>query len=269
MRAFHIPLVFTAFVFIAITRPAQAAPQIIALLPNEVGVPFTCADGQCLAELSSYCLQRGRPIPRRGKVYNPVALADFELLLQGPEGTRIVAATDALTFAGKREFMSMAATIDAEALQALAGGPIESAALRVRPGATLLPEHDARDPNPLTEKEIAYVRDWRRKQAAEIVDIAPGARTVRTLAQFLNLLPAAGMGDPETVTATWRDAVRREFSGTASGAEMAKVEAELERCDSSGTRYSYMGVRRCIEFRHDDLIRDLNIEYWIATQPGS
>jgi hypothetical protein len=269
MRAIRNWLVFTAFVFIAFSRPAQAAPQIIALLPNEAGVPFTCADGQCQAELSSYCLQRGRPIPRRGKVYNPVALADFELLVRGPGGTRAVPATEALKFAGKREFMSMAATIDADALRALAGGETEIVALRVRPGATLLPEPVALDPFPLTEKEIAYVRDWRRKQAAEIVDTAPGARTVRTLAQFLNLLPAAGMGDPAAVTATWRDAIRREFKDGASDAAMAEVETELERCDSSGTRYSYMGLRRCMEFRHDDLIRDLNIEYWVATQPGS
>ena len=251
-----------------LAAPAHAAPQIIALLPNDAGVPFNCADGVCQAELSSYCLQRSRPTPRRGTPYHAVATEDFELIVRTAGSQKVLPVTDELRFVAKREFMAMSATIDRRRLQTLIGDVPGEISLRVRPGATLLPETVGFDPNPLTEKEIAYVSKWRRQQAEDIVDKAPGARTVRTLAQFLNLLPTKGTPDDTVIASTWKGAMDEEFGSESGISSAARAQAAFQFCESSGTRYSYIGLRRCIEYRHDDLIRDLNIEYWEA-KPGS
>lgn len=268
MRTPTVAGLVTGLLVSILSLPAYAAPQIIALLPNDAGAPFTCSNGICQAELSSYCLQRSRPTPRRGTPYDAVALDDFELVIRVDGEEKVIALTDELRFVAKREFMAMSAIVDQGSLRDIVGNQAGEVSLRVRPGATLLPQVAGYDPNPLTEKEIAYVSDWRRQQAETIVDKAPGARTVRTLAQFLNLLPTKGTPDNTVIARTWRNAMMDEYGSEEDNSSAVKAQAEFQYCETSGTRYSYVGLRRCIEYRHDDLIRDLNIEYWEA-KPGS
>jgi hypothetical protein len=251
-------------------HPAAAAPQIIAVLPSDAGVPFACADGQCRADLSTYCLQRERPAPKRGTVYSPAAAEDFKLVIETAAGTRVVDAAQHVGFVESRGFMAIAAVIDEPRLQALAEGAVKSAVLRVGKAASLLPEPQTGDPNPLTEKEIAYVTTWRRQQGAEIVDAKPQARTVRVLAGLSNRLPASGFTEPALFDRLWKDAIGDEFGTALPTSEPAldRANIEIKRCSEGAARHSYGGLRNCLQYRHDDLIRDLNIEYW-ETKPGS
>lgn len=248
--------------------PAQAAPQIIAVLPSDAGVPFVCSDGRCTAELSSYCLQRERAIPRRGTPYKAAALSDFQLVIRAQGRERVIGATPALEFVSSRDFMAVTAMIDEKHLLDLFGGAKMEVALRISPAAALLPEPVRYDPEPLSEKEIAYVTQWRRKQGAEIVDAAPRARTVRTLAQFVNRLPTTGIPDTSVVAHAWERAVKDEFGQSDGAPALKQARAELRHCETAASRHSYGGLRWCMQYRHDDLIRDLNIEYW-NSKPGS
>jgi len=259
------------FVLLAVTvlhQPASAAPQIIAVLPSDTGVPFACAEGICKADLSTYCLQRERPAPRRGTVYLPAAATDFKLVLETATETRVIGAAKHVVFVESRGFMAIAAVIDEVHLQALAGGKIISAALRVGKAASLLPKPVAGDRNPLSAKEIAYVTKWRRQQGADIVDANPNARAVRVLANLINRLPFSGTTEPSHVDAILKKAIGDEFdspnpAATSPGLQRSRIE--YQRCSESPSRFSYGGLRNCLEYRHDDLIRNLNIEYWDST----
>ncbi|MBT6096618.1 MAG: hypothetical protein HOH04_17165 [Rhodospirillaceae bacterium] len=270
MRLFRLFLFVFSLFILGLNQPAFAAPQIIAVLPSDSGVPFFCADGTCRANLSTYCLQRERPPPSTGAVYVPAAREDFRLIIATASGPKSISIGDDVTFVESRGFLAVAAEIDEARLRALAGGD-PKAVLRVGRAASLLPEAVKGDPNPLTEKEIAYVTKWRRGQGTLIVDQSTNARTVKVLAGLTNRLPTFGSTDFSRVSHIWEQAIGDEY-GTATPAEsepgLARAQLELRRCSQSASRYSYGGLRQCLEYRHDDLIRDLNIEYWDA-KPGS
>jgi len=252
--------------------PVQAAPQILAVLPSDAGVPFTCAEGQCKADLSTYCLQQKRPAPSHGTVYLPAAAGDFALVIDTPEGRKSVAATDHVTFVESRGFMAVTAVITERKLIALGG---TEAVLQVSKAASLLPEAVPYDPNPLTEKEIAYVTKWRRAQGADLVDKAPAAKSARVLASIANRMPRHGAVTPAAMDRIWEQAIGEEMgqalapaAAKATEPGLARARVEFENCRGGPTRHSFGGIRRCVEYRHDDIIRDLNIKYW-KSNPGS
>jgi hypothetical protein len=270
MRLFLTVSSLFALTILTAQSPAIAAPQIIAVLPSDAGVPFACADGLCRADLSTYCLQRERPAPKRGTPYLPASAEDFKLVIETVQGTHVIDAAPHVGFVESRGFMAIAAVIEEPKLKALAKSGIKTAALRVGKAASLLPEPQAGDPNPLTEEEIAYVTKWRRQQGVEIVDAKPEARAVRVLAGLSNRLPASGLTEPAVFDRLWQDAIGDEFGPAAVSSHPAldRANVEIKRCSEGAARYSYGGIRNCLQFRHDDLSRDLNIEYW-NTKPGS
>ncbi|MCH8092527.1 MAG: hypothetical protein IIC57_09300, partial [Proteobacteria bacterium] len=116
---------------------ATAAPQILAALPSESGIPFTCAEGVCVAELSTYCLQRDRSAPQFGDAYEPSSPGAFTLVVTDASGTeRRLDAADHVSFIEGRGFTVISARVAAEALTRL--GAV-SARIGVKANASLLP----------------------------------------------------------------------------------------------------------------------------------
>ena len=252
----------------AAAGPVAAAPQMLAVLPNDAGVPFTCTEGQCRAELSTYCLQQSRPAPRHGTVYLPAAAEDFQLVIETPSGERTVALADHVSFVESRGFQAVTARIDQRTLENLGG---QEASIRVGRAASLLPEARRFDPNPLTEKEIAYVTKWRRQQGTDLVDSKPQAKAAQLLAGITNRMPRHGTITPGALDNVWEQAIGEVLSGVApatAGPAVSQARREFKECRDGAALHSFGGVRRCLEYRHDDMIRDLNIEYWNSA-PGS
>ncbi|MDD9877371.1 MAG: hypothetical protein OXR84_08020 [Magnetovibrio sp.] len=134
---FLVPTGFlAALLSLTLTGPAAAAPQILAALPT-AGVPFTCAQGQCRADLSTYCLQQKRPAPSHGTVYHPAAAEDFQLEIKTAGGVRRLAAGAHVSFVESRGFMAVTAVIGEQDLIKLGG---TDATIRVSNAASLLPE---------------------------------------------------------------------------------------------------------------------------------
>ncbi|MBT3660259.1 MAG: hypothetical protein HOB37_03660 [Rhodospirillaceae bacterium] len=268
MRVFLMAGMTAGILLSTLSSPALAAPQILAALPNGVGVPFTCAEGQCQADLSTYCLQQKRPAPSHGTVYTPAAAGDFALDIRTPKGTRTVAAADHVRFVESRGFMAVTAVIAQGELKKLGG---LDAVIRVGKAASLLPEPVPYDPNPLTEKEIAYVTKWRREQGAEMVDKMPKAKAAQVLASIAGRMPQSGTVAPHTLNQIWEQAIGDEMQGvpaTQAVPGLQRARMEFKTCQEGPARYSFGGIRRCLEYRHDDIIRDLNIDYW-KSSPGS
>jgi len=251
-----------------LAAPGWAAPQILAALPTSVGIPFTCADGTCQADLSTYCLQQERPAPSHGTVYTPAAAGDFKLHIKTAAGIKTLAAAAHVTFVESRGFMAVSAVINELKLKDLGG---TDAVISVGQAASLLPEAVPYDPDPLTEKEIAYVTKWRREQGADMVDKAPKAKAAQVLASIANRLPRHGATVPGTLESIWEQAIGDELDGIApdvAAPSLQRAQMEFRQCRDGVGRYSFGGVRRCLEYRHDDMIRNLNIDFW-NTKPAS
>ena len=248
--------------------PVAAAPQILAVLPSDAGVPFICTQGRCRAELSTYCLQRGRPAPSHGTVYLPAAAEDFALMIKTPKGERTVGAAEHVSFVESRGFMAVTAFIDQRALEDLGG---LEARILVGTAASLLPEARPFDPNPLTEEEIAYVTKWRRDQGTDLVDSKPQAKAAQLLAGITNRMLRQGTITTSALESVWEQVIGDELTGVApatAGPAVSRARMEFMECRDGAGLHSFGGVRRCLDYRHDDMIRDLNIDYW-NSWPGS
>ncbi len=242
---------------------AHAAPQILAALPSASGIPFVCKAGRCRADLSTYCLQKNRPAPTFGATYAPAAPQSFTLVLTDAAGTeRRLPADSHVAFVESRGFTSVSARILESDLARL--GATE-ARIEVAANATLLPVPVAGDPDPLTEREIALATGPLRRLGAYLVDRTPTAAAAGIVSGIAGRLPASdpGAAKPD-YRGIWKDVAGQRPDRPAA----IRARSELDFCLQRAGAYSPVSVRRCLEWRHDGLIRDLNVDYW-NSQAGS
>lgn len=245
---------------------ARAAPQILAALPMESGIELTCSDGVCAAQLTTYCLQRERPAPTMGAAYVPATKEHFTLVLTNADGNEVrLPASEHMRFVENRGFMSVAASIELGRMNALGA---QSAKIVVWEGASLIPVPEENDPNPLTEDEIEFVTNSLRDVGKDYVDNKPEAGTAQLLAQLNAALPSDGVVAANTFDGMWQNSIGDEIPLPASGAILKGAQEAFEECSGRANTYMVGGLRRCLEFQHDNMIRNLNVDYW-QNQPGS
>jgi len=258
----------SAFVFALVPfRSALAAPQILAVLASDIGVPFVCRDGHCRADLTTYCLQRQRPAPGYGDVYVPARPESFHLVVTASDGSvRSLPAGNHVSFVETRGFTSISAHITQPDLARLGG---VEAVIRVGESASLLPVPVDGDPNPLTDKEIAYATQSLRNHGSNIVDHTVKAAAAKVLARFASSLPVHTPFVPGSLDTLWQNAIGDELPMTSpERVGIPAAREAVEKCvDTMGVTV-YFGIRRCVQFRHDDFMRNINVDYW-STQPNS
>ncbi len=241
---------------------AVAAPQILAVLAAEVGIPFACDNGLCQADLSTFCLQRHRPAPAYGTVYDPTSPSVFTLVFRSADGVeRRLPAADHVAFVQHRGFTAIAARFPAQLLEDQ--GAV-SAALQVGPDAVLLPRPVAGDPNPLSTEEIAFAAGPLRALGSSIVDASPAGATARLVSTLINLLPPEGRVAATRRTALWREMLETGAPGRSDGAVLSRTRAEYEICLEAIAAPRVVSLRSCLEMGRDRLMRDLNGDYWNA-----
>ena len=268
---------------------AAAAPQILAVLASEAGVSFICLDGQCEARLTTYCLQQFRDSPGYGTAYTPARAEDFVLAVIDAQGReRLLPAADYVRFTSARGFMSVSAAFPEAALAELGA---DSAAIRIARAAALLPVPVAGDEDPLTEQEVASATEALRRADRGLVDQNPNAAAAQVLARLsgrlgamgryeprayaaLGRLGAMGSYEPRAYAALWQE-VSEEFIGDGPagptdpmGRGLPRARERFEECRASWGEAGYAAMGMCLDWRHDELIRDLNIDYW-DSQAGS
>lgn len=258
----------TAFAAIFATNAtlSQAAPQILAALPMQSGIELTCQQGICAAQLTTYCLQRERPSPTLGTAYVPAKPEHFTLVLTAENGNEVrLPAGEHMSFIENRGFMSVAASLEMGRLVALGA---KEAKLVVWEGASLIPVPVAGDPNPLTPEEIAYVTDSLRDFGKSYVDNMPQASSAQLLAQLNAALPFEGFIKPGGFKQMWQQAIGDDVPLPPAGPALGAAEQAYDECTKGQVGYRNSGLKNCLEYKHDNLIRDLNIDYW-ENQPGS
>jgi hypothetical protein len=263
----HLVLAIACAVSLSFTaNKAYAAPQILAALPAENGIALTCTQGICVAELSTYCLQRERPAPSMGTAYVPAKPEHFTLVLADDKGGEVrLPAGEHMRFTEHRGFMAVAASVELGRLKALGA---QSAKLVVWQEASLLPVPEANDPNPLSDAEIAFATKSLRAHGQSYVDSKPQAASAQLLAKLNAALPADGPVTAKNFDGMWQNAIGDSVLLSANDQGLSGARDAFNECAGGKSTYRLSGLKRCLEFQHDDFLRNLNIDYW-QNQPGS
>ncbi len=245
----------------ALSLPAAAPPQILALVAANGAVPLNCQAGECSAEFSAICLQEWRPSPVAGRRY----------LVHGGEGIRVVARlqqggsidlpAEALTITTSRGHSAIKMSLPGDFLHRRG---IADVAVTVGADVSLIPEPVVGDTMPQTAQDIAVATGPLRLAAARL--LAQGDTHVAASAvlnRLVNALPPRG----RTTTAR-RDGVWSKTLGqsTPPGADLAR--STLKRCQEH-TAGGYASLRQCLGSYHDIFIGRLNNDYWTAVKTGS
>ncbi len=243
--------------------PAAAAPQILAALPSENGIPFACAEGVCVADLSTYCLQRDRAAPEFGAAYEPSSPGAFTLVVTDAAGAeRRLGAADHVSFVEGRGFTAVSARVPAEALARL--GAV-SARMEIAANASLLPVAVLGDPDPLTPDEIAMTVGPLRRLGARVVDNSPNAEAAGVIGALASASPRRGTVAPDRREPLWRQVTGGDRTAGARSPGQALARSTYDGCLAAydgHEAFTFGTFRGCLEGRHDALLRDLSVEYW-------
>lgn len=234
---------------------ATAAPQILALVAsNGIATPMICVDGQCRAELSSFCLQQTRATPAPGTPYRAVTPDDLIVVAKLADGTvHRLPAGDRLILTSARGSSSVEATLDAKAFGAA------NLSVVIRDQVSLIPQPVLGDANPHTDQEIAVTTAGLRKLGSRVVDNGNARITAaRETNRVINLLASDGQAaaDWDKITA-WKPSIR-------SGQYWANQR--VSHCQSMPAGAA---LGRCLRDWHDFLMRQMNTDYWDAVRAGS
>lgn len=242
---------------------AAAAPQVLGVVAISEARPMTCAEGRCVAHLSTFCIQRAREAPATGTVYAPApGERGIALVVTTAEGARLrLPAGPYLRFESQGGYSSVRASLAQDSLRALGGA---AASLEVGALAVLVPEPVPGDPDPLSELEIALATGPLRAAAQDLFDRAGNQRAdaARLTSVLINALPEHR---PPTVAERDELWARNIGAGMLEGlSEVATKRAQMAygACRWQAEHGYGKGLRDCLRATHDALMMDVNQTYW-------
>ena len=244
---------------------ASAASQVLGLVAsNGTPTPLNCADGQCSAQFSTFCLQQSRPAPSRGDGYGVGGRRQPDLIARStarpdapPPGQRRWRSTSLIGFT------SVEISLPKAKLAELAPPQWRS---RSRPAVSLVPIAAADDPNPQTDDELALATGPMRLAGAPLFEL-PGTTSdaARIATVLINALPPGRAESAQDRDGLWV-AMRDDpavTGATAGGRDAA--EQMYEACKIAVESRSAYSMRNCLELRHADLLAETNHQFWKDT----
>lgn len=253
-------------VLAAVASPASAAPQIMGVVASIEPTPLVCEDGTCSAHLSAFCLQQNRAVPATNSVYDIHAGRGLSLVLTKADGGReTVPAAGHVALTTPRGISAVTVSVPESRLARL--GAV-AAAVWVEPNASLVPIAKDNDPDPLTEPEIAYVTGPLREVAQKLFE-NDGERPLaaRIVNKLINATPRHGRQPGERQKEHWRQVM----GGDPADSENPGVQRAVDvfRACTDALNGFYFSLRRCLEAKHDDVMRETNGVYWRRVGAGS
>ncbi len=247
---------------------AHAAPQMLGVVGTKSPQPMTCADGNCLAQLTAFCLQKERGSPADGTAYLPYDPTVFTVSYALADGSRFTMTADeaGLEFVTERGFAAVSAAVPEANLKRM--GAV-SASIEVASGATLVPKPVAGDPKPLTKDEIRHVAVNMRHLADQwLSPTLEKTAALQTVNAAINLTPRNGAMDTAALHSIWDRATQNDLDSMPAGAA-DRAQKMVDACVWRVEAGRYHTLRRCLEVKHDSLLNDLNTTYWQGTGAGS
>ncbi len=257
-----------AGVLLATAAPfgAEAAPQMLGLTQTVGLTPLYCDGGECTAELTAFCLQQERDMPRVGTAYTPVDARRITLHITRADGTVVsLPAGKHARFKTARGQFAVRLSVPAELVRKMGASRV---AVSVGQRVTLAPEPVPGDKHPLTRTEIDRAAGALRATAEVLVDRdQPDAVAARAMNRIINLLPHGDDTDPRWRRSLWAKATAGipKRGRTADGLAMVAIWQGICR----GYRLVPGAYRHCLESGHDSFIGRVNRDYWRVIGPGS
>jgi len=241
-------------------RGADAAPQVLAVLASETGVPFICIDGTCKAELTAFCLQEHRDPPLPGAKYRPAEAHSFTLAITTATGERIgIPATDIVDFVATRGFTSALAVLPESVVRGMKG---VSASIVIDKYASLLPVPEPGDDNPLTREEVAAASGMLRRVGANVVDRNPNAVAAQFLARLSDRLMVERNYSLADYAKLFRHASERLVDRPLNSKSLIRARDAYNECIAYTGKLGFAAMSVCLAGKHDKILRDLNYDYW-------
>ncbi len=247
---------------------AHAAPQALALVNSGGEVTLQCHDDECIASLSAYCLQKERSVPSKGTTYNFADAKQVRLIGIKKDGSRVLLdAANELRVAAERRQVAVSVAIPKSRLDELG---LIAVTVDVGPNVTLLPRAVAGDKTPLSESEIALATGPLRELGTRVVESDPDRiGAARWILRLSDTLPPTATLDPKA-RGQFIDRARRDktIAGLSAPAR-DQTQGLLTVCQVHTGLGAYGSLRNCFEQRHDTLLWELNVGFWLADSYGS
>ncbi len=265
MRLLSVPFLAVAVVGV-LAGNVHAAPQILGLIAYNDALELTCDRGACSVELTTMCLQKHRDNPPAGTAYRFHGDKPATLIVTGIDGAkRTFVAEDYVSVTAARGFTSVRVEITERQMRDWGAVHAE---LDVSRRLSLVPLAVADDLNPITDAELDYAMATLRTEADRWLassDTVPVA--ARVVNRMINITPRRGR-----MTAAGRSGL---WSATVAAGDQGEPQAGRRRAEEiyDVCRYSvedvgnYFNMRRCLQSKHDELMQDINREYWQAVRP--
>lgn len=242
---------------------ASAAPQLLGLFA-EARMPLICEDGTCTVEVTAICLQEARDIPAWQTVYKPVEPNRILLAGTGPEGEPVsMPVGKIVTIEAERGSWAVTIRLPEAAVRK---ADITGATLAIDGRAVLAPPPQAGDPAPQTAQDIEIATAaFNRSHETVIGDTAFDAAAAHVMNDMINTLPHVTLDPDKPGGDLWRKTFgsdRRDRPG------MRRAATFYDVCADPMIYVDPVILRRCLQLGHDDIVTDVNRDYWDANKPG-
>ena len=245
----------------------HAAPQSLGLVATAQPIPMICDDGGCVAQLSSFCMQRGRKSPNFHTPYYVDGGTGVWLHLTDADGgQRTVFAEGLVRFASTRGYTAIEANVSAVDMAYL--GAVE-VSVEVGKLVTLFPEAVPDDPNPITPAEVAVAKGQARHLAASIFDSPDGlGDTISIIDRSINSVTTMSRLNDEERRDLWSRVAGVPLDGELDKRTQGAAEM-FSGCLGDLRRKLVFGLRNCLEGRRDELLIRANVKLWNGLGAGS
>jgi len=231
-------------------------------------VTLQCHDDNCIASLSSYCLQKERSEPTAGTTYSFADAGKVRLVGIKKDGSRVLLdPSNELRVSALRRQLAVSVSIPKSRLDELG---LRAVRVEVGRNVTLLPRAFDGDRTPLSESEIALATGPLRELGTRVVESDPNRiGAARWILRLSDTLPPEATLAPEARSRFLERA--RSESASAGLSPVAGDQAKdlITVCDVHTGLGAYGSLRNCFEARHDTLLWDLNVGFWLADTFGS
>jgi len=244
----------------------STAPQILALVAMNDPLTMRCQAGDCAVELSSFCLQQERPVPRAGTKYD---LAGGKLHLRGEtwDGEKVLLdAGRHLSIVSYRTHVAVKVSV-----------PVEFMLERNLKYLTVAVDRDvtliaAAKPGQevIAGAEKQIVTKILRKVGTRVIDQDRNIMSaVRMTNRIAHALPRGGHVNDAEVKAVWRNQSQTRQWRAMPVAAALVVKSNYQRCHETTSLGSLETMRQCMSASHDIMLGNINKAYWKAVLTGS
>ena len=263
-----VSLIAGLLLFANFSNSATAAPQALALVNSDGEVTLQCHDDNCIASLSAYCLQKARSVPSTGTTYNFADAKQVRLVGIKKDGSRILLdASNELRVAALRRQVAVSVALPKSRFEELG---LRAVTVEVGPNVTLLPRAVAGDKTPLSESEIALATGPLRELGTRVVESDPNRiGAARWILRLSDTLPPTETLDVKARTQFIDRARRDSAKAGLSAPARDQTQGLLTVCQVHTELGGYGSLRDCLEQRHDTLLWELNVGFWLADSYGS